>query len=117
MRAILADHYGTIAGFHKLRSRRAGPQRYVDVHVEMCRKMPLFEAHEICTHLEEEVAEALRGTDILIHSEPCDGRCERGTPPEGLAPWCRLRREQLAAAVSEADSGDDREDPEAPRGS
>jgi cation diffusion facilitator family transporter len=117
VRAILADHYGTIAGFHKLRSRRAGPHRYVDVHVEMCRKMPLFEAHEVCTHLEEEVGEALRGTDILIHPEPCDGRCERGTPPEDLAPWCRLRRQQLAAAVSEADSGDDREDPEAPRGS
>jgi cation diffusion facilitator family transporter len=100
VKRVLTEHYGTIAGFHKLRSRRAGPQRYVDVHVEMCRKMLLQEVHDVCSHLEHDIEKALPGTDILIHAEPCDGACEGRESLTDRPPWCRayqaVQREQAA---------------------
>ena len=68
---------GRVAGFHKLRTRRSGSQRYVDLHLVVDKALSLEQAHEICDQIEAEIEIRLRGTSVIIHLEPCDGRCER----------------------------------------
>ncbi len=74
--AAITEHFGgEVVSFHKLRTRKAGNQRYIDLHLVMPKHITLEEAHEMCNHLEEDMKTRLQRTDITIHVEPCDGKC------------------------------------------
>jgi cation diffusion facilitator family transporter len=66
------QQYGApeVAGFHKLRARRAGSRRYVDLHVQFKQGTTLERAHEVSHELQGEIRGSLRGADVLIHLEP-----------------------------------------------
>ncbi len=59
-----------VAGFHKLRARRAGARRFVDLHVQFRAGTTLEDAHATAEDLEEEIRRRLGGADVLIHLEP-----------------------------------------------
>jgi cation diffusion facilitator family transporter len=61
-----------VAGFHKLRARRAGARRYVDLHVQFVAGTTLEQAHETAHRLQDAIATRVHGADILIHLEPED---------------------------------------------
>ncbi len=71
-----------VAGFHQLRTRRAGTRRYIDLHVQFRAGTTLEAAHGIAHGLQDEIASRLRGADVLIHLEPED----RVRPGEELTP-------------------------------
>jgi cation diffusion facilitator family transporter len=72
-----------VAGFHRLRSRRAGARRYVDMHVQFRAGTTLEDAHRTAHLLQDAIGARLRDTDVLIHLEPED-RVRPGTElPEG----------------------------------
>jgi cation diffusion facilitator family transporter len=66
------DEHGApeLAGFHKLRARRAGSRRYIDMHVQFREGTSLRRAHEISHELQRAIAGRLRGADVLVHLEP-----------------------------------------------
>lgn len=59
-----------VCGYHKLRARRAGSRRYVDLHVQFVGGTTLEEAHETAHQLQDAIRDRLRGADVLIHLEP-----------------------------------------------
>jgi cation diffusion facilitator family transporter len=60
-----------VAGYHKLRTRRAGRQRYVDLHVQFRSGTSLEDAHATAHELQDAIRRRLAGaTDVLIHLEP-----------------------------------------------
>jgi len=69
--AVINDHRSRFAGFHAVRSRRAGNQRFVDLHLVMRRDLSLEEAHRMCDHLEKDIKDSLPGASVVIHAEPC----------------------------------------------
>lgn len=71
-----------VAGFHQLRTRRAGARRYVDLHVQFRAGTTLEDAHATAHALQDAIRGRLRGADVLIHLEPED-RVRPGTeiPP------------------------------------
>jgi len=73
-----------VAGFHKLRARRAGPRRHVDLHVQFRTGTTLEAAHRTAHALQDAIAGRVRNADVLIHLEPED-RVVPGTeiPPFG----------------------------------
>ena len=76
IKAAITEHAGVeVVGFHKLRTRKAGSHRYIDVHLVMPRSVDLRTAHEMCDHLEKDIRERLVRTDVTIHVEPCDDNC------------------------------------------
>ena len=82
--AVVAFGPRGVAGFHQLRTRRAGARRYVDMHVQFRSGITLEDAHGIAHQLQDEIAGRLDGADVLIHLEPED-RVRPGTeiPPSG----------------------------------
>ena len=66
------DEFGSdeVIGFHKLRARRAGSRRYVDLHVQFRSGTTLERAHELAHELQRAIRGRLRGADVLIHLEP-----------------------------------------------
>jgi cation diffusion facilitator family transporter len=67
-----------VVGYHKLRTRRAGARRYVDLHLQFEAGTSLEQAHEIAHEIQDAIAARLRGADVLIHLEPAD-RARPGT--------------------------------------
>ena len=59
-----------VAGFHKLRARRAGSRRHVDLHVQFRAGTTLGRAHDISHELQGAIRARLRGAEVLIHLEP-----------------------------------------------
>ncbi len=68
-----------VAGFHKLRARRAGARRMVDMHVQFRSGTTLEAAHETAHELQAAIQARLGGgAEVLIHLEPED-RVRPGT--------------------------------------
>jgi len=73
----LMEHRHEVASFHALRTRRAGSQYYVDLHLVMARTINLEQAHQICDQIETEIQAELCEASITIHVEPCNYECEK----------------------------------------
>jgi cation diffusion facilitator family transporter len=71
--SILA-HHAEVRGFHHLRTRRSGRQRYVELHILVDPARTIQEVHNLCDHIEADIAQRLPGAIITIHTEPDDGR-------------------------------------------
>lgn len=76
VRAVIKEHAGEVVDFHALRTRKAGSQRYIDLHLVMPRDTSVEKAHDICDRLEKDIESRLPNTDVTIHVEPCDDNCE-----------------------------------------
>lgn len=60
-----------VVGYHKLRARRAGARRWVDLHVQFRDGTTLERAHEAAHELRDAIrAELGASADVLIHVEP-----------------------------------------------
>jgi cation diffusion facilitator family transporter len=71
-----------VIGYHKLRTRRAGAQRYVDLHLQFRAGTTLEDAHRTAHQLQDAIGRRLGGADVLIHLEPED-RLQPGTEIPG----------------------------------
>lgn len=80
IKEILHNHSQQALGFHSLRSRKSGSERFVDLALIICRDLKVGEAHEICDHLEEHIKQSLPKTQVVMHVEPCFDNlgCPRG---------------------------------------
>ena len=71
-RAITAARPSQMAGYHKLRARRAGSRRHIDLHVQFRSGTSLEEAHRLAHELRDAITAELPNADVLIHVEPED---------------------------------------------
>jgi cation diffusion facilitator family transporter len=58
--------------FHALRSREAGRQRFVYVHVLVPGEWTVVQGHDLCEEFERDIALALPDTTTFTHLEPLD---------------------------------------------
>lgn len=75
IKSCVNDHSKEVVGFHALRTRMSGSQRYIDLHLIMSREISLEKAHQICDQIEAEIAAKIPESSIIIHAEPCDEEC------------------------------------------
>jgi len=67
---LLSEHYPEFTGYHRLRTRKAGSQRYIDLHLEVSGEQSVTDAHALCDHLETDVRSLLPEAEVMIHVEP-----------------------------------------------
>ena len=77
IKSCLMRHSQQVVGFHALRTRRAGSQCYIDLHLVMDKDISLQQAHEICDQIETEIQTGIPESSVTIHIEPCGDECER----------------------------------------
>jgi cation diffusion facilitator family transporter len=68
---------GELVGYHKLRGRRAGSARHIDLHLQFAPGTSLERAHEVAHALQGAVRRELPGADLLVHMEPSRRRSRR----------------------------------------
>ncbi len=76
IRAALLRRSGEVLDVHRLRSRRSGEHRYIDLHVVVPKDLSVEKAHDLCDEVESEIKRSLTGADVTIHVEPCMEECD-----------------------------------------
>ena len=73
IRAIVSNHQSQFKNFHNLRTRRAGPQQFIEFHLVVDRDIVIEKAHDLTDHLESDLQSEFPRSTITIHVEPCTG--------------------------------------------
>ena len=68
--AIAAARAPEVAGYHKLRARRAGSRRHIDLHIQFRAGTSLERAHELAHQIRAAIETEFPAADVLIHVEP-----------------------------------------------
>ncbi|MFC2017027.1 cation diffusion facilitator family transporter [Chloroflexota bacterium] len=77
IKSCIVEHYSEVVSFHELRTRKAGSQRYIELHLVMPKHASVEEAHKMCDHLEQDIETRLLRTSVTIHVEPCSIECDQ----------------------------------------
>jgi len=80
IRAIICGHSGDYAGFHDLRTRRSGPEIFIEFHLVVPGEVSVTQSHDLADHLESDLALEFPRSHITIHIEPCSNGCTRCGP-------------------------------------
>ncbi len=58
--------------FHAVRTRRAGPRRFVSLHVLVPGRWSVKHGHDVCEEIERAISSALPDTNVTTHLEPLE---------------------------------------------
>jgi cation diffusion facilitator family transporter len=79
--AIASARTPEVAGYHKLRARRAGSRRHIDFHVQYRSGTSLERAHELAHEMRNSIEAEIPQAEVLIHAEPETSYRERESGP------------------------------------
>jgi cation diffusion facilitator family transporter len=77
IKEIICDHASDYAGFHDLRTRRSGPEIFIEFHLVMPGRVSVEQSHDLADHLESDLRTEFPRSNITIHTEPCNESCTR----------------------------------------
>jgi cation diffusion facilitator family transporter len=80
------EAHPTVLSFHKLRTRKSGSHRHVDVHVQIADTHTFVEAHRLTEDLEDELRAALPNLHPIIHIEPYEDEAQHQREQHGAEP-------------------------------
>lgn len=69
--ALDSVNVDAVLGYHQLRTRRSGAERYIDLHLVVARDFTVEQSHELADRMEDEIHQHLKNANVLIHIEPC----------------------------------------------
>jgi len=73
----LESWYPTVRSIHRIRTRKSGASRFIDLHIVVDPAMTVSDSHAITEKMTAAVREKLIGADLTVHIEPCDGLCKK----------------------------------------
>src|SRR5512137_3180769 len=78
IKEIICDHASIYAGFHDLKTRRSGPEIFIEFHLVVPGSVNVLQSHDLTDHLESDLNTEYPRATITIHVEPCsEGKCDR----------------------------------------
>lgn len=78
IREIICQHSSSYAGFHDLKTRRSGPEIFIEFHLVVPGETTVVQSHDLTDHLENDLNTEFPRAIVTIHVEPCtEGRCSR----------------------------------------
>jgi cation diffusion facilitator family transporter len=76
IRETLNEHARDFVEFHELTFQRKMGIPLINLHLVLPKNIKIEDAHKLCDHLEDDIKNRLGESEIVIHVEPCDGKCE-----------------------------------------
>ncbi|MCL4426324.1 MAG: cation diffusion facilitator family transporter [Firmicutes bacterium] len=70
VRSVLGRYENRFLEFHALRTRRAGAERHIDLHLVVPGNTHVDEVHDVCDRIEAEMRGLFPQASVLIHVEP-----------------------------------------------
>lgn len=76
IRNLIASMYPKVHGYHRLRTRKAGSNRFIEFHMKVAPDMTVEDSHAITHEIKQQIVEHFSESSVTIHVEPCDGKCQ-----------------------------------------
>jgi cation diffusion facilitator family transporter len=73
---VMKRHTGRYLEYHKLRTRKSGHIRHIDMHLVVPKLMTVDAGHELAHQITADIENTLPHSQILVHIEPCPGVCD-----------------------------------------
>ena len=70
---IISNFDRRIIGFHNLRTRKLGHQKFIDFHMEIRGEDNFARAHDLTESLIKRIRESFPGADVTVHFDPEGG--------------------------------------------
>jgi cation diffusion facilitator family transporter len=67
---VLAEYGYSYLEYHDLRTRRAGREAHIDLHLVIDAETSVQQAHDLCDSIERSIGERVPFSSVLIHVEP-----------------------------------------------
>lgn len=77
MRELIQSFCPVIRGFHYLRTRKAGHQRFVEFHIQVDAEMSVKDSHRLSQELAGRFKQQFPYSTVTVHIEPCAGDCTK----------------------------------------
>src|SRR4030043_266911 len=101
MQNYLSALYPTVRSFHRLRTRKAGATRFINIHLALDSKLTVSESHRIGDEIVADFKVHFpHDIDVIVHIEPCAGS-SRPARKSG----CLLSEDEQKAAMADAQDG------------
>jgi cation diffusion facilitator family transporter len=81
----IGSFHPVVRSVHRLRTRRAGPARFVDFHLAVDPAMTVEASHGLSERLQVGIEGRFPGCSVVVHVEPCAGQC-----PEACLQGCLI---------------------------
>ncbi|MCS6936774.1 MAG: cation diffusion facilitator family transporter [Candidatus Bipolaricaulota bacterium] len=72
LEAVLNRHRDQFVAYHRLRARKSGSRRFVDLHLVVPGARSVQEAHDLCERVERDIEKVLPHASVTIHIEPAE---------------------------------------------
>ena len=73
---VMERYTGRFIEYHKLRTRKSGHIRHIDMHLVVPKQMTVEAGHTLAHQITGDIEKCLPHSLILVHVEPCPGGCE-----------------------------------------
>jgi cation diffusion facilitator family transporter len=73
---VMKEHAGRYLEYHKLRTRKAGHIRHIDMHLVVPKEMTVETGHALSHQISQDIQQRLAYSHILVHIEPCERICD-----------------------------------------
>lgn len=78
----IALSYPDVEGVHDLRTRRAGPDTFIQMHLDFNGQLSLNRVHATADAVEKEIMEAFPDAEVLVHEDPVTPKASSGAPQQ-----------------------------------
>ena len=72
---VMTHYTGRFIEYHKLRTRKSGHIRHIDMHLVVPKQMTVEAGHALSHQISADIEKCLPHSHILVHIEPCPGGC------------------------------------------
>lgn len=63
-------------GYHQMRTRKSGAQRFIDFHIFVDGKMTVQASHRLAHEISDRIKAHFPDSSVIVHVEPCNGDCQ-----------------------------------------
>ena len=78
----IALSYSDVQGVHDLRTRRSGPDLFIQMHLDFNGGLTLNRVHSVADAVEKEIMEAFKGAEVIVHEDPVTPQVAHEAPAE-----------------------------------
>lgn len=75
IKSTIVKYSSEYCDYHRLRTRKSGNRKCIDLHLVFPSNMSIKSAHDICDKIEEDLENSLKNTEVMIHLESCENDC------------------------------------------
>jgi cation diffusion facilitator family transporter len=71
----IREFYPQVRGYHGLRTRKSGSDRFIELHIQVDADMSVEQSHRIADEITASIKAYYTHSNVTVHVEPCNGNC------------------------------------------